>query len=280
MEIWFASTHFYDVFHEGNAFALQSALTWGMNSYGKADRKKWPTVKEVAAAAQAIPAIDADIRGVSQPIAFYRDWALHDSKDSFWQSVDGDETITRVRAPALLIAGWFDPFLTTQLKDFETLRNSAHEDVAQGTRLIIGPWGHARSVDLPDEAKCPNFREVSISESLPWFDKFSQGRSATDVSVGRQSPVKLFVMGENKWRSENEWPLARAKYIDLYAISNGRANTAHGDGELRLENCSMTRVDCFTYDPFNPVPTAGGAVIGRGSGTYAQNTSEERNDVL
>ena len=27
----------------------------------------------------------------------------------------------------------------------------------------------------------------------------------------RRKPVKLFVMGENKWRYEDEWPLKRAK---------------------------------------------------------------------
>ena len=45
-------------------------------------------------------------------------------------------------------------------------------------------------------------------------------------------PVKIFVMGDNVWRTENEWPLARTEFTPYYLHSAGKANTLNGDGSL------------------------------------------------
>ena len=39
-------------------------------------------------------------------------------------------------------------------------------------------------------------------------------------------------MGENVWRSEDEWPLKRAESVNYYLHSGGRANSLNGDGLL------------------------------------------------
>jgi putative CocE/NonD family hydrolase len=57
----------------------------------------------------------------------------------------------------------------------------------------------------------------------------------------------------------------------LYLSSNGRANTATGDGVLSAEPATRGRSDRYTFDPKNPVPAA--------SGSNRQEV-EARNDVL
>jgi putative CocE/NonD family hydrolase len=98
------------------------------------------------------------------------------------------------------------------------------------------------------------------------------------------SPIRIFVMGEQRWRDESEWPLARTRFTPFYLHSSGAANTLHGDGLLSPEKPSIEAVDTFLYDPRNPTPTRGGAMLGwRGAmpdGVYDQRPVEARPDVL
>jgi len=50
--------------------------------------------------------------------------------------------------------------------------------------------------------------------------------------------VRIFVMGENRWREEEDWPLPDTQYRPYYLHSGGHANSAAGDGVL-----STTRAD-------------------------------------
>jgi len=70
-----------------------------------------------------------------------------------------------------------------------------------------------------------------------------------------EPPVRIFVMGENVWRFENEWPLERTNYTHYYFHSNGKANTKNGDGHLTLANPGEEPPDSFLYDPDDPIPS-------------------------
>jgi putative CocE/NonD family hydrolase len=95
------------------------------------------------------------------------------------------------------------------------------------------------------------------------------------------APVKIYVMGENVWRSEQEWPLARTQYVPFYLRSGGHANTATGDGRLTREPPDSTEpADTYVYDPRNPVPSRGGAMLGNRAGIALQDDVETRRDVL
>jgi putative CocE/NonD family hydrolase len=67
--------------------------------------------------------------------------------------------------------------------------------------------------------------------------------------------VQMWVLGEEKWRGENEWPLARTEYTNFYLHSQGGANTVGGDGSLSTEkpSASESGSDEYDYDPRDPV---------------------------
>jgi len=175
------------------------------------------------------------------------------------------------------MGGWFDPFLPGQLDDFVRIRREARADVAAGTRLVIGPWGHAETVVLPGNVRNRNYRLDSLAPSIPWFDRTLRSRDAGETPG---APVSLYVMGANVWREEQEWPLARARETAWYLRSRGHAGTGSGDGRLTTEYPDQDDPpDAFVSNPASPVPTRGGAMIG-GSGTVPQNDVEERSDVL
>jgi putative CocE/NonD family hydrolase len=85
---------------------------------------------------------------------------------------------------------------------------------------------------------------------LRWFDYWLKG---IDNGIMREPPIKIFVMGENSWRYEQEWPPARARLTPYYISSGGSANSLYGDGRLSREKPKGAPEDCYTYDPSNPV---------------------------
>jgi predicted acyl esterase len=140
-----ASTDFHRMFRPGGAFSLQSALYWAVMSHGTEDNP--PSRETMILGLQGWPLIDADQRAATD-IPFFNDWAREERRSEYWEAVDGHDRARRSRAPVLLMAGWYDPFLPAQLEDFTTLRREAPPRVARESRLIVGPWaprhdGHA-----------------------------------------------------------------------------------------------------------------------------------------
>ena len=130
---------------------------------------------------------------------------------------------------------------------------------------------------MPGTQKTLPYRRESIAPSIPWFDhQFKIGGGQLNMPR-----VKIFVMGENRWSDEKEWPLARSQYTSFYLHSHGAANSLHGNGWLDNETPKGKETpDQYVYNPLDPVPSAGGAVLGKRSGIQLQNTIELRSDVL
>jgi len=268
-----ASTNFHDMFYPGGAFSLKSALHWAVMSRGRFD--EFPSMDVLLKGCRGFPMEDSDLRAIGR-IPFFQDWVAHPRRDDYWRSIDGENRASRLQAPVLLMGGWFDPFLPTMLADYEQIKKTAKADVARKSRLIIGPWAHAESVPLPDAQPPRNFRLESLAPSIAWFDEHLRGLKPHEFA-----PVRLFTMGTNTWRDETDWPLARTRYVSYYLHSSGKAQTSSGDGALTLSpSAGDEPTDEFVYDPNDPVPTAGGCMLGDSAGAELQNSNESRGDVL
>jgi uncharacterized protein len=268
-----ASTDFRRMFYPGGAFSLKSALYWALTSHGQRD--VMPNVKALERGFDGFPLIEADNRA-SQDIPFFNDWASHAERDEYWSEIDGNDRARRLKAPVLLMAGWYDPFLPGQLSDYARIRGEANPQVAKKTRLVIGPWAHAEAATLPGGGRSRNFRLESLAPSVGWFDEHLQRKDLVD-----RAPVRIYTIGTNVWRDEQEWPLARTRYTPYYLHGTSAANTAAGGGILRPSPPSAGEPpDKFTYDPNESVPTAGGSMLGSGAGSARQDAVESRPDVL
>ena len=258
------STSFYDMFYPGGAFSLESALRWSLQSSGKKDIE--PKIKDMEKGFGGFPLINADERA-DKDILFFNDWVLNNTKNSYWINIDGVDRAKAINAPVQMLAGWFDPFLPSQINDFVRLKEA---------EIIIGPWSHAREVKIPSVSKVPTYRKTSIKEALNWFDKHLLEQSNEKKDLGK---IKLFVLGKNEWRYENEWPLARTQFKNLYISSGGTAGTSSLSGKLSWDNPDFG-FDQYLYDPKFPVPSKGGVVLGPRAGIALQNEIESRKDVL
>src|SRR5262249_19536455 len=112
-----------------------------------------------------------------------------------------------------------------------------------------------------------------------WFDQWLKG---IDTGLLEEPPVRLFVMGANRWRDEWEWPPGRTRYLPYYPPPGGQANTLTGDGSLSPEQPGDEPHDSFVYAPDDPVPSLGGTVAAfwGAQGPCDQRPVEQRPDVL
>jgi uncharacterized protein len=179
-----------------------------------------------------------------------------------------------VTAPSLNIGGWYDCFLAGTIDNFQAMR-------ARGvpSKLLIGPWIHGRE-DNPigernfgfgAQSSMIDLRIDKANLQMRWFDHWLKAR---DTGMMAEPPIKIFVMGSNVWRDEQEWPLARAVPTPWYLRANGGLSSAPPADEAP---------DRYQYDPADPAPTRGGALLMTAEypgGAFDQREVEARPDVL
>ena len=223
-----------------------------------------------------LPLRRADVAATGRRSALMQEVFDHPAYDGFWQSVSVKAQLKSLKVPVFSVAGWYDNYVESDLDAYAALRKNSNIN-----RIMVGPWPHNFSstftgVDYGPEAS------VGLRRSqLEWFDQWLKGKDAPLMS---KPPVRIFVMGVNQWRDENEWPLARAKQTKFYLASNGHANTLDGDGGLELDAPSKEASDTYVYDPRDAAPTHGGAVCCNPTvfpwGPMDQRVVEKRQDVL
>jgi putative CocE/NonD family hydrolase len=163
-----------------------------------------------------------------------------------------DTGCKEIMVPNLDVVGWFD-HCHGDMTLFRTMvREGKTETARTGQRIIIGPWGHTTrgtrkfgTIDFGPEAAV-DVRQLEVN----WFDHWLKGK---DTDLG--APVRIFVMGANRWRDEREWPLTRAERYELFLDGGGKANMPAGDGRIVATAPASPTADHFKYDPRDPVPT-------------------------
>lgn len=222
---------------------------------------------------------------IAEFASFYQEWLRHRTLDSYWNSISPNKNYERINVPALNIGGWYDIFLQNTFENFTGMTaRGATKQVRQNQRIIIGPWSHMNfSGSFPDR----EFGSTASSDfidltgiQLRWFDRWLKGE---ENGADKESPVMIFVMGIDEWRTETDWPLPDTQYWDYFLHSGGKANSLNGDGTLSTETPTDELPDVYLYNPLRPVPTIGGQVILPGAnamGPCDQREVEMRNDVL
>ena len=212
---------------------------------------------------------------------YYYDWMAHPSYDDYWKQWSIEEHYDRIKVPALHWGAWYDLFMPGAIRNYMGIKaHGGSEAARKGQRLIIIPGGHAGFGQKIGEV---DFGRDSIFDfgkcGLRWFDWVMKG---IDNGMAQEKPVRIFVMGKNVWRDEDDWPLARAKLTRYYLHSEGKANTLSGDGMLSPALPGSEPADKYVYDPDDPVPTHGGPIsYGNAiAGPVDQRAVESRPDIL
>jgi putative CocE/NonD family hydrolase len=204
-------------------------------------------------------------------VRHFQDWLKHPSYDAYWEPINLEQRATEMSVPALNIGGWYDVFLRSTLGSYQTMKREAASETARtGQRLIIGPWPHGWNASTRTGDR--EFGEDSMIDVTPlyleWFDYWLK-----DGPEPAAPPIRIFVMGDNAWRDENEWPLARTDYQSWYLHRDGSLSSAKPASNARPLN--------YDYDPADPVPTLGGNILEPSlRGPYDQAPLDGRDDIL
>lgn len=276
-------------------FSLALVFSWLVLEVGsRTSEANLLQIYDIDKLLRELPTIDLDTKfGVH--CRAWRDYATHYARDKFWEHCSWRESLGQTRVPMLLTGGWYDYYPNETFRNYEALlKGPAPDEIKRGHRVLMGPWTHGMNgttrlgqLDFGADALREN------DSTVRWLECLLKGGKPSDY---QSAPIRIFVMGENRWRDENEWPLARTRYTKYYLHSQGNANSLLGNGSLSLERPGAAAgsgeeaADKFTYDPNNPVPTMGGNhSVGPYNpglyelalpGPYDQRPIERRDDVL
>jgi uncharacterized protein len=178
-----------------------------------------------------------------------------------------------VKVPVLHFTGWNDYVYAHSLRGFDALR--AARGPAGGQRLIVGPWAHNDEMSGVTRVGDVDFGPAAaagVDSVAAWSRRFLdahlRGLPETD------SPVRVFVTGENRWRDFADWPAPGAVMQAWHLAAGGRLERAAPRRQ---------RTTGFTYDPHEPMPTVGGAnshFFPRNLGPLDQSPLDGRRDVV
>jgi uncharacterized protein len=214
---------------------------------------------------------------------YFLDWLAHPGYDQYWKAISIEEHFGDIGVPALHVAAWYDLFLGGSLRNYQGIKDhGGSEQARRGQRLMIVVGGHSgNGPKIGDVDFGPASHTDEDQITLDWYDYLFKGAPNGFASAAR---VKIFVMGANQWRDEEDWPLPRAKSTRYFLHSEGKANSLRGNGRLSATAPGIEPADQYVYDPANPVPTVGGPLCCESRlwepGARDQRPVEGRDDVL
>jgi uncharacterized protein len=183
---------------------------------------------------------------MSRYVPYYDEWLLNPDRTSYWDFANAEKDFSAMPAPALIHTGWYDAVygLLGATEGFSKIRTEPRDArTRERSRLIIGPWNHTTpGVRKTKFGSMENGRSAGLDFDrllIGWFDA-----ELKDVVQPGTPPVSIFIMGENRWRYENEWPPRRAVATDFYL---------HERGVMDNELPAKEKPDQYMFDPRSPL---------------------------
>jgi putative CocE/NonD family hydrolase len=251
-------------FHAG-ALTLHNVEGWAVNSSGEQYNQRLPdqlrpraeqelaTFRELGAQAFEILPLQ-EVPWLRLIPSIWQDVLDHVEDPAFFAANDIGAKLHDVAIPIYHLGGWFDPFLRNTINHYQGAAAATSDQ-----HLILGPWTHGgmgTATEFPDGA----FDDFGYA--MAWHAHWLRG---DELLASQEIPVIVYVMGANRWRAEDAWPLPGTQVVSYYL---------RGDGELTPTTASNDEPpDQYTYDPRSPVPTPA-------MGRVAVTQLLERDDVL
>ncbi len=258
-----APFNLHDIIYRQGAFELDAIGVWSLgmdaqryNSFDGLDCWTLPL--------SAIP--DA----MTHPGAMFKRWATRPSRDDeIWRDGDLSDYIDKIAVPTLLWGGWYDNIQGPWLADWQKI--IAQSPAPENKHLLIGPWDHEGTSNFTGTV---GPLDVGTQSAYRWdttqafFDHYLLGM---DNGFEKRPPVEIFVMGDNAWRFEEQWPLTRTVDTAFYLQdSGGLGIDAGGDTP-----------DSFVYDPAKPITDTLDEEMWAAIAGLADRTAiEQRDDVV
>lgn len=290
-----ANDQFENVMWRGGAFMWGTHLVWSLGALApmqlvrsRAEDPATPAafealvraVDDFDAMARFLPPSGLPVADPEDPfLPYFYDTMRHSIRDDFHTSRSIAGRHRCVSVPALIIAGWYDVLLGSDLEHFAAMRTEAATEVARDqTRLLIGPWTHGsfatgageQDFGLRSSGMLLDLKQDLTLLQVRWFDRWMKDGGGDD-----EPRVKVFVQGVNRWRDEDDWPPAAMRPSPWFLRAGGGLTESPAPDEAEPQG--------FVYDPLEPCPTCGGSFLlprPYAAGPIDQSPIMRRSDVL
>jgi uncharacterized protein len=256
--------------YQHGAFALYNFLSWndliahqestgtllGMLREATAERRLRPAFNRLPVRVGAREFLGAQAEA-------FESWLDHPAlTDPFWVPLQCGAALDRITVPTLLIGGWQDLFIEQTLEQYRAL-------AARGvsTRMLVGPWTHLDAVSKGGAA---------VVESLTWLDRYAGTGKASRTPAQPDHSARIWVGGEgaSEWREITGWPPPGTGQQQWYLGADGTLSTREPSADPGVPAAR------FRYDPADPTPSVGGALLAVNAGSRDNRALEQRPDVL
>lgn len=183
----------------------------------------------------------------------------HTAYDDYWTEMDPSTRYEDFDVPIYHEGGWYDPFVSWTLKSFAGVRQHGRSEHARrAQKVIVGPWLHMGG--LPQDTGPVTFGpEASIDRFAllyRWFDYWLKG---IDTGIAEEPPVRVYLMGAERWLEADTWPLPDTRSVRYYLrAGEGQPTASLNDGRLLPNPPDSEAPDEYLHDPYDPIPSIGG----------------------
>jgi len=127
-----------------------------------------------------------------------------------------------------------------------------HDFPAGMRKVVLGPWQHSGNSRY--DLHGVSFGSQALRFDLDhlyfrWFERYLKG---IENGIDRTAPVEYYTVGEERWKTAENWPVPDTRVTELYLDGEGQANSSGGDGRLVFEKPGAELADAYDYDPENP----------------------------
>ncbi|MFI6374368.1 CocE/NonD family hydrolase [Streptomyces sp. NPDC050546] len=246
-------------FLRADGFSLETPFGWAVQVAGQERKFAMPRAmlgaKKVRRALHTLPLNQADTAAMGHRYDYVQNILEHDDTTPFWKDLDHRHRVAGIDLPVSSVGGWYDIFLPGQLRDYRVLQETGRTPL----RLTVGPWGHTSMGVGP----------AAFGEALDFGLALCRGEQPAE-----RAPVRLFVMGQEKWRDFPSWPPPGYEPRRLHLQPDGGLSPGTPPAD--------SPADTYRYDPADPTPAVGGVRMAFGvkTGRVDNTALEARPDVL
>jgi len=254
--------------YQNGAF-FWNMIVWGLMVYGRTNQNTKNIPWQDFYLSRPLAEMD---RMIGMDSRAWQNWMAHPTWDNWWKEVCYMHEYEKVDLPILHICGWYDDDGISTYQNFPGMRLQGKTLTARNAQeLIIGCWPH--QINKSSKVGALDFGEravIDLNEKLlVFFAKHLANEMHKEEATHR---CELFIMGENKWRKFDDWPIPGSVETKFYLHSRGQLGEDFPGVEEAPER--------YTYDPKNPAPYVTDPVAMQLGEASDQREIEQREDVL
>ena len=214
-------------------------------------------------------------RLIGDSVKFWKELYAHPDYDNWWKARNTRNFVSNIQPAMLIVGGLFDAedcFGAWRLYEAIEEKNPK----TNFNKIVMGPWSHGQWSNSGKEsmgnihfgAKTTDWYQNNIE--LPFFNYYLKGKG----SIDQIREASIFISGQNKWTSFDQWPPANATDRSIYLGNNEQLTW-----EKPADKSSYSE---YTSDPAHPVPYTEDVHMDRTAEymTDDQRFASRRTDVL